>query len=396
MSGPVPVPRLLGRSRESGALDHLLGEARAGRSQVLVIRGEAGIGKTALLHYLAANATDYRVARASGVESESELAFAGLHQLCAPMLGRIGALPEPQRNALATAFGLAAGEPPSRFMVGLAVLSLLAEVAATQPLLCLVDDAQWLDRVSAQTLVFVARRLAAERIACVFAVREPNDAREFSDLPQLRLKGLRGNDALALFDSAIAGRMDARIRARIVAEARGNPLALLELPRGLTAADLAGGFAMPAEHPVAGRIEQSFLVRVRSLPEETQQLLVTAAAEPIGDVSLLRRAAELRGIGPGAAAAAAAAGRRSIAPRPVPTAGAPPAHWPRPATRTQNLIAGPGIGPTRQKEWTSPSPRNWSARPGGRRRAGVSQPRLPSSPGPPNSPRIRPAVGCGH
>ena len=237
-----------------------------------------------------------------------ELAFAGLQQLCAPMLDRLEQLPGPQRDALGTAFGLRTGEPPDRFLVGLAVLSLLAEVAEEEPLVCLVDDAQWLDRVSAQTLAFVARRLLAERVALVFAVRAASDEHELAGLPEQVVGGLGDGDARALLDSAIAGRLDERVRDRIVAETRGNPLALLELPRGLTPAELAGGFALPDASPLASQIEQSFLRQLQPLPVETRRLLLTAAAEPVGDVNLLWRAVERLGIGADAAAPAEAAG----------------------------------------------------------------------------------------
>jgi DNA-binding CsgD family transcriptional regulator/tetratricopeptide (TPR) repeat protein len=283
---------------------------RAGRSQVLVLRGEAGVGKSALVDYLVGSAAGCRIARAVGVESEMELAFAGLHQLCAPMLGHLDRLPGPQRDALSVAFGLSTGSAPDRFLVGLAVLSLLAEVAEEQPLVCVVDDAQWLDQVSAQTLAFVARRLLAERVALVFAVREPvlGPLVALVGLPELVIRGLRDGDAHALLASVVPGRLDDRVRDRIVAETRGNPLALLELPRGLTAAELAGGFGRPDARPLSSQIEQSFLRRIESLPVATRRLLLAAAAEPVGDVPVLRRVAERLSIGPDAAAAAEAAG----------------------------------------------------------------------------------------
>jgi DNA-binding CsgD family transcriptional regulator len=283
---------------------------RAGRSQVLVVRGEAGVGKTALVDYLVGSSAGCRIARAAGVESEMELAFAGLHQLCAPMMAYLDRLPGPQRDALAVAFGLSTGSAPDRFLVGLAVLGLLAEMAEEQPLVCVVDDAQWLDRVSAQTLAFVARRLLAERVALVFAAREPvpGPGDPLVGLPELVVTGLRHGDARALLDSVVPGRLDERVRDRIIAETRGNPLALLELPRGLTAAELAGGFGRPDAQPLASQIEQSFLRRIGSLPVAAQRLLLAAAAEPVGDVSLLRRVAEQLAIEPDAAAAAEAAG----------------------------------------------------------------------------------------
>ncbi len=303
-----PGHRLLGRRRECESLDGLLADARAGQSQVLVLRGEAGVGKTALLAYLLERSSGCRVTRAAGVESEMELAFAGLHQLCLPVLDHIARLPEPQRDALGTAFGLDAGPPPDRFLVGLALLGLLSEVAREQPLVCLVDDAQWLDQATTQALAFAARRLLAEAVALVFVVREPSDETALVGLPTMVVEGLHDGDAHALLDSIVPGRLDDGVRDRIIAETRGNPLALLELPRGLTAAQLAGGFGRPDARPLASRIEQSFLRRLESLPAETQTLLLVAAAEPLGDMTLLWRAAGQLGIGPDGAAPAEAAG----------------------------------------------------------------------------------------
>jgi DNA-binding CsgD family transcriptional regulator len=280
---------LRGRRDECAALDALLEEAPAGRSAALVLEGEAGAGKTALLDHAVASASDLRVVRASGVESEMELAFAALHQLCAPLLDRLDRLPGPQRDALQTTFGLSAGQAPDRFFVGLAVLSLLSEVAEERPVLCVVDDAQWLDKASAQALAFVARRLLAESVVMLFAVREPSD--EFAGLPALRLEGLRGADARSLLASVIPGRLDERIADQLLDEARGNPLALLELPRGLSAAQLAGGFGLPGALSLQGRIEESFLSRLEGLPDDTRRLLLVAAAEPTGDPALLWRAA---------------------------------------------------------------------------------------------------------
>jgi hypothetical protein len=253
---------LWGRRQQCGALDGLLAEVRAGRSQALAVRGEAGIGKTALLGYAADTAPDFRVARAEGVESEMELPFAALHQLCGRMLDRLGQLPAPQRDALGVAFGLRAGSAPDRFLVGLAVLGLLSDVAASQPLLCLIDDAQWLDQTSAQVLAFVARRLDAESVALLFGTRDPGPGGDLAGLPQLGLTGLPDTDARALLASVIPGRLDERVRDRIIAESGGNPLALLELPHGVTAAELAGGFGVAGPLPVAGRIEQSSLRRI--------------------------------------------------------------------------------------------------------------------------------------
>lgn len=278
-------------------LDGHLQRVRAGESSVLVVRGEAGVGKTALLEYVADRASACRILRVAGVESEMELAFAGLHQLCAPMVDRLDGLPGPQQDALRVALGLQDGAPPNRFLVALAVLSLLAEAAEAEPVVCLVDDTQWLDRASVQALAFVARRLLAERIGMVFTVRDPNDdLDELSGLPELVVGGLGDDDARGLLASAMPGRLDEHVRDRIIAETRGNPLALLELPRGLTVGELGGGFGVPDARPLASRVEESFLQRVRALPAETQLLLLVAASEPVGDVSLLWRAAEHLGI----------------------------------------------------------------------------------------------------
>jgi DNA-binding CsgD family transcriptional regulator len=307
--GPMSTQNTLrGRAAECAALDVLLDAVRRGESRTVVLRGEAGVGKTALLDYAIGSAQDYRVLRSVGVESEMELAFASLHQLCAPILDRRGSLPVPQRLALEVTFGLTTGPPPDRFLVGLATLSLLAEIADERPLLCVIDDAQWLDSASALTFALVARRLFAEPIALVFAVRESIDVRALAGLPELMTGGLSDDDARVLLDSALPGRMDDRVRGRFIAEARGNPLALLELPRGLTPAELAGGFGLPDVITLEDRIEQSFLRRLDPLPGETRRLLLIAAAEPFGDVSLLWRAADRLGLGPEAAAPAEAAG----------------------------------------------------------------------------------------
>jgi DNA-binding CsgD family transcriptional regulator len=285
---------LSGRDRESTALDVLLDAARAGQSAALVLRGEPGIGKTELLEHVAARASDFRVARAVGVESEMELPFAGLHQLCGQMLDRLERLAAPQRQALATAFGLSTGGSPDRFVVGLAVLSLLSEVAGEQPCLCIVDDAHWLDQASVQTLGFVARRLSAESVALVFGLREPSP--ELAGLPELVVEGLADPAARALLESVAAGPLDDRVRDQLLAEARGNPLALLELPQTLTPAELAGGFGLPAALPPEGWVEESFRRRLERLPMETRLLLLVAAAEPVGDPALLRRTAARLGL----------------------------------------------------------------------------------------------------
>src|SRR3984885_9809732 len=298
--------RLRGRSSEVSALAGLVAAVRAGESRVLVIHGEPGVGKTALLEYLAGKATGCRLERAAGVQSEMELAFAGLHQLCASMLDRLGRLPDPQAEALRTSFGLGAGAAPDRFLVALAVLGLLSEVAAERPLICLIDDQQWLDRASAQVLGFVARRLGAESVGLVFVARVPGD--ELAGLPELAVEGLRDDEARELLDSALTAPMDVRVRDQIVAEARGNPLALLELPRGVTPEQLAGGFGLPGVLPLAGRLEETFGRRIEALPAQSRRLLQLAAADPSGNRSLVWQAAERLGISLPAAAPGAEAG----------------------------------------------------------------------------------------
>jgi DNA-binding CsgD family transcriptional regulator len=303
-----PGTGLLDRHGERAVVDGVLDQARAGSSAVLIVRGEPGIGKTALLDYAAGRALGFRVIWAWGVESEMELAFAGLHQLCVPMLGRLDQLPGPQRDALAVAFGMQEGQAPDRFLVGLAVLSLLAATAEDQPLACLVDDGQWLDRATVQCLTFAARRLLADPVALIFAARQSGDEHELVGLPGLTVTGLGDADARALLASAVGGRLDPEVRDRIVAETGGNPLALLQLPRGLGPAELGGGFWLPDRRPLASRIETSFHREFRALPRQTQRLLLTAAAEPTGDVTLLWRAAGLQGIPDDAAADAEDAG----------------------------------------------------------------------------------------
>ena len=285
------TPTLVGRSDERQTLDMLLENVRGGQSAVLVLRGEAGVGKTALLHHCARRAAGFRVARVTGVEVEMALPFAGVHQICAPLLDRLERLPAPQRDALGVALGVTPGAAPDRFLIALAVLGLLCSVAEDRPLLCLVDDAQWLDDASGQMLAFVARRLLAESVALVFAVREPAAKRELDGLPELALTGLDAADARALLSRVMPGRLDARVRDRLLAEARGNPLALLELPRGMSAAELAGGFNVPAAADLPRQIEQRYVERIRALPETTQRLLLLAAAERVGDAALLWRAA---------------------------------------------------------------------------------------------------------
>jgi DNA-binding CsgD family transcriptional regulator len=305
MSTVVSARRLFGRRSECAVLDELVASLRTGPSRALVLHGEAGVGKSALLEYLTQHASRCNIARATGVESEMELAYAGLQQLCAPFLDRLERLPDPQRDALGTAFGLRGGEAPDRFIVGLAVLSLLSDVAEERPLLGIVDDAQWLDAASAQALAFVARRLGAESVGLVFAVRESSGGRYFAGLPELAVGGLDDSDALELLGTVVAGPLDERVRDRIVAETRGNPLALLELPRLRgNLAELAGGFGLPDGLALSGRIEQSFTERLAPLPPPTRLLLLVAAAEPVGDPVLVWRAAAKLGIAPDAAAPA--------------------------------------------------------------------------------------------
>jgi DNA-binding CsgD family transcriptional regulator len=288
------VTPLLGRADDCAALDELIADIRRSESRSLVLRGEAGIGKTALLDHLVESASDLTVLRAVGVESEMQLAFAGLHQLCAPLLGRLERLPGPQRDALRVVFGLADGTAPERFLVGLGVLSLLSTVAEERPLLCLVDDAQWLDHASALTLAFVARRLLAEPVGLVFAARRLGE--ELEHLPDLEVHGLLDGDARALLNSTVRFAVDRPVRDRIIAETRGNPLALLELPRGLTPTQLAVGFGLPEAGDLSGRIEDSYVRRLQALPDDARRLLLLAAAEPVGDPLLLQRACERLGI----------------------------------------------------------------------------------------------------
>ncbi|NUR91947.1 MAG: ATP-binding protein, partial [Nonomuraea sp.] len=286
---------LVGRREEAGHVDALLDAARQGQGGALVVRGEPGIGKTSLLRHAERAAGDFLMMRAFGAEFEMELPFAVLHQLCAPILGDVAALPAPHRKALEIAFGLDTGIPDP-FLVGVATLGLLAEAAAERPLLCLVDDAQWLDHASAKALAFLARRVAGERVALLLSVREPHRLPEFGELPTLELKGLSELDARALLAAAIRAPMDERVRDRILAEARGNPLALLELPRSAGLAGMAGGFALPPSVP--GVIEQSFRARLELLSPQAKLLLTVAAADPVGDPGLLWRAADVLGIEP--------------------------------------------------------------------------------------------------
>jgi DNA-binding CsgD family transcriptional regulator len=300
------TPAFRGRARERQALDALLDRVRGGESAVLVIRGEAGIGKTALMRYCARQAAGCELAQVQGVESEMELPLAALHQLCTPMLTSLDALPKPQQRALRVTFGLAAEPAPDRFVLALAVLSLLAEYAAERPLVCLVDDAQWLDEASSQVIGFVGRRLLAEHVLLLLAVREAAGERLFPGLPTLTVEGLTAEDARALLTAAVAGHVDKQVRDRLVAETGGNPLELLELAAAMAEAELAGGFGGPRQARLPGHLQDHYLRQVRMLPAPAQQLMLLAAADPTGDATLLWRAAQTLGLGPEAAAAAAA------------------------------------------------------------------------------------------
>jgi len=301
-----PLPRLVGRGRERAALDELLAHLRRGCSTVRVVRGAAGVGKSVLLDYVAAQASGVTVTRATGVEADMELAYAGLQQLCAPFLGEVGRLPDPQRHALEVAFGTATGEPPARFLVGLAVLTLLTRASGARPVLVVVDDAQWLDQASLLTLEFVARRLLAEAIAMVAAVRDPEGQGALAGLDELRVEGLDPGSAGELLDSVVDGRLEAPVRARLVAETHGNPLALLELYRGRKSAELAYGLDADGPASVPDRVEEDFSRRLGALPSSTRTLLLVAAAAPVGDTRLLLRAAEHLDIVPDVAPAKAA------------------------------------------------------------------------------------------
>ncbi|MDT5045303.1 MAG: hypothetical protein QOJ56_4514 [Mycobacterium sp.] len=314
MSSQGRGERLRGRTAECETLRGVVSTVQAGSHQVLVLRGEAGVGKTALLGYASELASEFRCVQVAGVESDMELAFAGLQQLCAPLMDRFDELPPPQREALNVAFGRGVGPTPDRFLVGLAVLSLMAASTSDQPLLCIVDDAQWLDQVSVQTLSFVARRLLAEPVVLIFAARD-GGAEALAGLPELAITGLSDGEARELLSSVIPGRIDERVRDRIVAETRGIPLALLEVPRNHSAVELAGGFGNLTVHRSAGQLEESFVHRIESLPVDTQRLLLVAAAEPVGDAALFLRAAGNLGIPVDALAPAEAAGVIEFGPR---------------------------------------------------------------------------------
>lgn len=295
MSSQGRGQRLRGRASECEALRGLISTARAGSSQVLVLRGEPGVGKTELLQYVVEQAAGVRCVHVAGVQSDMELAFAGLQQLCAPLVEHADELPEPQREALAVAFGQGVGPTPDRFLVGLAVLSLIAAAAHDQPLLCVIDDAQWLDQVSLQTLAFVARRLLAEPVAMLFGARDVG-AEVLAGLPELVVRGLSDDDARDLLESVMVAGIDPMVRDRIVAETRGIPLALLEVPRNVSAAELSGGFWISGKRSSAAATEEGFTRRIQALPDLTRQLLLLAAAEPVGDAALFVRAAAQLGV----------------------------------------------------------------------------------------------------
>lgn len=313
MSGQGGAQALRGRAHECEALENLVATVKSGSCQVLVLRGEAGVGKTALLDYVCDTASGFQIVHVVGVESDMELAFAGLQQLCAPLMTHLDAIPEPQREALNVAFGRGIGETPDRFLVGLAVLSVLAAAGDEQPVLCIVDDAQWLDQVSVQTLGFIARRLLAEPVGLVFAVRDQPEL--LSGLPELAVTGLSDTDARELLESVMFGGIDPRVRDRIVAETRGIPLAILEVPRSVSATELSGGFWISGKRSSAAAVEQGFIGRIQSLPRPTRQLLLVAAAEPIGDAALFLSAAAQLGIPVDDLAPAEAGGLIEFGPR---------------------------------------------------------------------------------
>src|SRR3954447_9115603 len=377
---------LRGRHDERALLDGLLEGARAGQSGARVLRGAAGIGETALLEYAVESASDLTVLRAVGVEPELELAFGGLHQVCAPILERLDGIPAPQRDALRVTFGLSEGRAPDRFMVGLATLSLLSEAAERRPVLCVVDDAQWLDQASAQALAFAARRLVAESVVMLFAAREP--AEQLAGLPHLEIQGVQDDDARQLLASVIPGRLDDRVADQLIAEARGNPLALLELPRGLSPARLAGGFGWPGASSVEGRIEDSFLQQLAQLPQDTRR----ACWWPRRSRSAIRRSSRARssasGSSPrssnrrnrpacsrsmhGCASAIRFCAPRSTAPQPHRIGGRHTGPWPSRPTQPSVRTVAWGPGPRRRPGPTMPSPASSSEPPAAPRRGAAS------------------------
>ena len=295
-AGPTSsgVRLLVGRDAELERLGELLAAVAAGGSAALVVRGEPGVGKSALLEQLLASASGFQVVRADGVEGEVDLPYAGLQQLCRSMAEAVSALPQPQSDALRVAFGLSAGDAPDRYLVGLAALSLLSEVAGTEPVLCVVDDAQWLDPETTRALAFVARRLGADSVGLVFASRKIVE--ELDGIPELQLGGLSAADSRALLDSVLIGHLDGSVRERFLAETHGNPLALIELPRAMTSAEAATGIVRQSHDSLSARIEDSFRRQLEQLPADTRQLLLLAAAEPLGDPLLLVNAAAELGL----------------------------------------------------------------------------------------------------
>lgn len=290
-----------GRADELTVIDRLLAGAYDQASGALVVRGEPGIGKTTLLAYAADAAADWRVLRGSGVETEVDLPYAGLHLLLRPALDRLGALPEPQRNALQRVFGLAPApgqEPADRLLVGVAVLSLLSELAEDGPLLCLVDDAHWLDPASAQALVFAARRLGTEGVVMVFAARDTESVFTSSELPELRLSGLDPSAAAALLDERVHD-LAPELRRRMLAEAGGNPLAITELPAAVANLRASDVRTLPATLPLTDRLREAFAGRIRSMPDATRMLLVVAAAHDTGELDVVLRAGARLGAAPG-------------------------------------------------------------------------------------------------
>ena len=377
---------MFGREREREVLDRLLDGGRGG---VLVVHGEAGVGKTALLEYAVEAGREFRVARTSGVEAEMELPFAAVQQLCSPFLDLLDRLPQPQHEALGVAFGLSTGSAPDPFLVGLAVLGLLSEAAEERPLLAVVDDAHWLDHASARALAFVARRLLAEQIALLFATRQVDDA--LRGLPELLVSPLRHRDARALLESVLPARLDEPVLERIVVETRGNPLALLELPRGLTPTELAGGFGLPAAVPLSASIEESFTRRLASLPDDARRLLLVAAADPVGDPALVWRAAERLGIPESAAdmvesedllvlesagGVPSSAGSLGCLPgsHPERAARGPPRACGGDRSGSSIRIAAPGTGRRRPRSPMRTLPRSWRSLPPERKRVVVSRP----------------------
>lgn len=397
---------LIGRQDEIRRLDALLQAARQGRGGALVLRGEPGIGKSVLLRHLDEAATGFLVMRASGAEFEMELPYAALHQLLAPVTGRLTELPAPHGKALQIAFGLDTGTPDP-FLVGVASLGLLAETVQDRPLLCVVDDAQWLDQTSAKALAFLARRISAERIALVFAAREPSRLPELDRLPALSLQGLGEADARALLAAAVRAPLDERVRDRILAEARGNPLALLELPRTAGLAGMAGGFAQPDSVP--GVIEQSFRSRLELLPPQARLLVTVAAADPIGDPGLLWRAAALLGVDAAAAEQSVPLvefGTRIRFSHPLARSAAYRAAGPEERRRAHEALAAvtdPVADPDR-RAWhraqasaapTRRSPTSSRSPPPAPRNAAASPRRRPSSNAPPRSPSARSSAPSG-